>query len=217
MAHPRFKQPRERSPGVLKSLEGPIAEQDEPIVTGEPPDGGLTAWLQVLVVHITMFNILGNINCYLESRSYYAETLGSSPSAISWVRSDPSHFQYRYATGTFLLLLGIFAAPLSTTYWQLFLSQGICVGIANGLLSYNTFGLISAYFDKNESFAAGLALAGSALGKAVPPLVIEKLLPRIGFVWAIRVVGLIATITMLGSNLVLKPRKVGREVKRALF
>ncbi|KAG0639365.1 major facilitator superfamily domain-containing protein [Tuber brumale] len=233
MADPHSKQPRERFSGVLKSLEDPIAEPDELIVVGKPPDGGLTAWLQVLGVHITMFNILGNINCYLESQSYYVETLGASPSAISWVRyvhsfgllfvgistsrgPDPSHFRYRYAAGTFLLLLGVFTAPLATTYWQLFLSQGICVGIANGLLSCNAFGLISTYFDKNENFAIWLALSGSALGKVIPPFVIEKLLPRIGFAWAVRVVGLIAAITMLGSNLILKPRKVGREVNHVM-
>ncbi|RPA95459.1 MFS general substrate transporter, partial [Choiromyces venosus 120613-1] len=171
------------------------------------------------------------IQSYGVFQSYYVETLGVSLSAISWVGSmqifilfflgtftghglDAGYFRHLYAAGTFLLLLGIFMTSLATEYRQLFLSQGVCIGIANSLLFCPTLGLVSTYFNKKKSFAVGLAVVGYATGGIVLPLVVQRLLPRIGFAWTIKVVGLITVITavtMLCSNLMFKPRLVPRK------
>ena len=54
---------------------------------GPPPDGGLTAWTQVLMGHLIVFNTWGYINSFGVFQTYYVATLGHSPSDISWVRT----------------------------------------------------------------------------------------------------------------------------------
>ncbi|CUS12212.1 unnamed protein product [Tuber aestivum] len=216
------------------SFEDPVGEREKLVFVDDPPDGGLTAWLQVLGVHITalldLVRSYGShprcFQCCGQLQSYYVETLGASP-AFFWIRCmqafglfflaaftacgpDARLFRYRYTVGTFLFLFGIFAAPLATTYWQLFLTQGVCVGIANGLLSCSMFGLVSSYFKEQRFLAVGLAYIGVASGGALLPVVVQRLQPRIGFEGAMRVVGLIAMATMLCPNLILKPRAAPR-------
>lgn len=54
---------------------------------GPPPDGGLAAWTQVIMGHLTVFNTWGFINSFGVFQTYYVATLGHPPSDISWVRT----------------------------------------------------------------------------------------------------------------------------------
>lgn len=53
---------------------------------GPPPDGGLAAWCQVVMVHLIVFNTWGYVTSFGVFQTYYVTTLGHSPSDISWVR-----------------------------------------------------------------------------------------------------------------------------------
>ena len=54
---------------------------------GPPPDGGLQAWTQLVLAHLTVFNTWGYINSFGVFQTYYVITLEEPPSAISWVGS----------------------------------------------------------------------------------------------------------------------------------
>ncbi|KAG9943337.1 MFS monocarboxylate transporter-like protein, partial [Aureobasidium melanogenum] len=202
------------------------------------PDGGLRAWTQVAMAHLTVFSTWGWVTSYGVFQEYYRTSLGLDPSAISWIGSiqifllfflgtfsgralDAGLFRPVYLAGTVLQLLGIFSMSAATKYWQLFLSQGLCIGIAGGLQFCPVMSLVSTYFVKKRSFAIGFVTIGSCTGGVVFPIVVQQLLPRIGFPWTVRVCGFLMLFTNILCNLVfrarLPPRKAGPIVEWSSF
>ncbi|KAK6000557.1 hypothetical protein QM012_003803 [Aureobasidium pullulans] len=202
------------------------------------PDGGLRAWTQVAMAHLTVFSSWGWVTSYGVFQEYYRTSLNLDPSAISWIGSiqifllfflgtfsgralDAGLFRPIYLIGTAFQLLGIFSMSASTKYWQLFLSQGLCIGIAGGLQFCPAMSLVSTYFVKKRSFAIGFVTIGSCTGGVVFPIVVQQLLPRIGFPWTIRVCGFLMLFTNILCNLVfrtrLPPRKAGPIVEWSSF
>lgn len=205
---------------------------------GPPPDGGLQAWTQAVMVHLTIFSTWGWITSYGVFQSYYSSTLGLDPSAISWLGSvqifllfflgtftgralDAGLFRTCYITGTVLQLLGIFATSFATEYWQLFLSQALCMGIANGLQFCPAMALLSTYFVRKRAFALGIGALGSCTGGVVFPVIVQQLLPRIGFGWTIRICGFVMlftnVITIIFYRTRLPPRKAGPLIEFSAF
>lgn len=181
------------------------------IPAGPPPDGGLQAWLQVLIAHLVIFNTWGYINSFGVFQTYYLSTLEQSPSQISWIGSvqvfllffigtfsgratDAGYFRPTFIIGTVLVLLGVFTTSVCTEYWQLFLAQGICTGVGNGLLFCPTLAILPTYFSKKRAMAVGLAASGTTTGGMIIPGIFEALLPRVGFGWTLRVLGLIMLV-----------------------
>lgn len=111
---------------------------------------------------------------------------------------------------------------LSTEYWQLFLAQGICQGIGNGLLFCPAIAVVSTYFSsRKRAVAISLVACGGGTGGMVFPAVAQTLLDRIGFAWTVRVMAFImlfnAILILTFSRTRLPPRKVGPLVDRDAF
>lgn len=66
--------------------------------------------------------------------------------------------------GNFLVVFGIMMLSLSTQYWQVFLSQGICMGLGAGLLYIPSLALVGIWFDKKRAIALGIVMSGIAVG-----------------------------------------------------
>ncbi len=205
---------------------------------GPPPDGGLEGWTQALMAHLIVFNTWGYINSFGVFQTYYVETLGHPPSDISWVGSvqifllffvgtfsgratDYGLFRLTFLVGCFFQLLGVFMTSLSTKYWQLFLAQGICTGLGNGLVFCPALSLLSTYFSKKRALAIGIGASGSATGGLVFPVIVQQLLPKIGFPWTVRVIGFvmlaIQAVTLAFTKPRLPPRKSGALVEWSAF
>ncbi|CCX11695.1 putative MFS monocarboxylate transporter [Pyronema domesticum] len=203
-----------------------------------PPDGGLRAWLQVAGTHMTIFSTWGFINSFGIFQAYYVEALQLPPSTISWIGSiqifllfllgsvtgralDGGFFFSVYRTGSFFVILGIFLTSLGTKYWHIFLSQGLLCGIGSGMIFCPSIALCSTYFQKRRSLAIGIGASGSATGGIIIPLIVQLLLPRVGFPWTMRVLGFVCLFLLTISNIVmkprLKPRKVGSLIELAAF
>ena len=205
---------------------------------GPAPDGGLTAWIQVFCTHLTIFTTFGFFTSFGVYQTYYENTLGIAPSTISWIGSiqvfflfgigaftgratDAGLFRPVYVAGTVFQLVGVFTMAESTQLWQLFLSQGVCLGIANGLQFCPSMALVSTYFVKRRAFALGFTALGSCTGGVVFPIVVQQCLPKLGFAWTIRIIGFI----MLALNVItislfrtrLPPRTTGPIVDWASF
>lgn len=197
---------------------------------GPAPDGGLTAWIQVLCTHLTIFTTFGFFTSFGVYQTYYENTLGIAPSTISWIGSiqvfflfgigaftgratDAGLFRPVYIAGTVFQLVGVFTMAESTKLWQLFLSQGVCLGLANGLQFCPSMALVSTYFVKRRAFALGFTALGSCTGGVVFPIVVQQCLPKLGFPWTIRIIGFIMlflniiTISLFRTRL--PPRKTG--------
>jgi len=208
---------------------------------GPAPDGGWTAWSQSIGVHLVIFSTWGYVNSFGLFQTYYSTSLvpARSASDIAWIGSvqvwllffigtfsgrltDAGYFRPVFLCGCAMQLLGTFTASAAGgSYWQLFLSQGVVTGIANGLLFCPCLSLLASYFSKHRAVALGLAASGSATGGMVLPAMVETLLPRIGFGWTIRALAFL----MLGIQVVcfillkprLPPRKSGPYIEWAAF
>jgi MFS family permease len=205
---------------------------------GPPPDGGFTAWSQVLLAHLVICNTWGYINGFGVFQTYYTEALQRPPSDISWIGSvetflvffigtfsgratDAGYFKITWSIGALLAVLSIFMTSLCTQYWQLVLSQGILQGIGCGLMFCPTLSLIPTYFDKRRAVAMGSVAAGSATGGMLFPGIVNALLPKIGYAWTMRTLGLVTLTTLLPGALFLRqrlpPRKTGPLVEWGAF
>lgn len=205
---------------------------------GPPPDGGVEGWTQALMAHLIVFNTWGYINSFGVFQTYYVGALGHPPSDISWVGSvqifllffvgtfsgratDYGLFRLTFIVGSIFQLIGVFMTSLSTKYWQLFLAQGICTGLGNGLVFCPALSLLSTYFSKKRSLAIGIGASGSATGGLVFPVIVQQLLPKIGFPWTVRVIGFVMlavqAVTIAFTKPRLPPRKTGALVEWSAF
>ncbi|KAH8653571.1 major facilitator superfamily domain-containing protein [Xylariales sp. PMI_506] len=189
-----------------------------------PPDGGFEAWMQVAMAHLAIINTWGTINTFGIFQTWYSSLLPSSvTSSISWIGSaqifllflvgpltgrmtDAGYFRAVFLAGSVLVVLGSFMTSLSTTYWQILLSQGVCIGIGMGGLFCPVMAILSTYFQRKRNVAIGIAISGSATGGMVYPAMVHQLLPQIGFPWTMRAMACVQLATLLLANLFLKPR-----------
>jgi len=183
-------------------------------------------------------NTWGFINSFGIFQTYYTTFLKRDPSDISWIGSiqvflsfftgtfvgryiDSGRLRLVLSCGTTLVLIGIFTASLSTQYWQLLLSQGICCGLGNGFLVTPAVSVTSTYFDKRRSLAIGISTCGSVTGALVFNAMARQLLPTAGFGWTMRVIGFVQAATLLFVVVCMKtrlpPTKSGRLVEWIAF
>lgn len=119
-------------------------------------------------------------------QSYYITKLQRKPSGTSWIGSfqifllfflgifssyftDTGYFRTLVLSGAFLTTLGTIMASICQSYWQLFLAQGVCVGLGNRLLFTPTMSVVSTYFHKRRALAMGIAACGSVTGGLIFP------------------------------------------------
>ncbi|KAF7539724.1 hypothetical protein G7Z17_g12377 [Cylindrodendrum hubeiense] len=206
--------------------------------TAEPPDGGLRAWLQVVAGHFVVFNAWGPPISFGIFQPYYEAQMNLPPSTVAWVGSiqlslillvgafsgrafDAGYYRWAVVVGSFLQVLGVFMTSIATQYWQLLLAQGICQGLGSGIIFAPTVANMSTYFTRKKTLAISLAACGGTSGGMVFPLIAQQLLPKIGFQWTMRVMGLVvSTAAIITISLVrtrLPPRKAGPLVELAAF
>jgi MFS family permease len=189
-----------------------------PSLPHEPPDGGLHAWLKVLGGFLIYSNIWGFTLSFGAFQTYYQHVLlpESSASAISWIGTvqsyllilvgviagpmfDKGYFRSMLFIGNFLVVLGIMMLSLCTKYWQVFLAQGICMGLGAGLLYIPSLALIGIYFSRRRSLAMGIVTSGIAVGGVAYIITFDQLTQKRGFPFALRIMGCIALVISLAS------------------
>ncbi|KAJ9418097.1 hypothetical protein QL093DRAFT_2102095 [Fusarium oxysporum] len=205
---------------------------------GEPPDGGLQAWLQVVTGHLVAFNSWGYLISFGIFQPYYESQFSLPPSTISWIGSlevcliffigtfsgrafDAGYYRTALAVGLFLQILAIFMTSIASSYWQVLLAQGICQGLGNGIIFAPTIANMSTYFTTKKTIAISAGACGAGTGGIVFPLIAQQLLPKIGFRWTVRVMGLVVAVSsmiiMIIAKTRLKARKAGPLVEWAAF
>lgn len=228
-------------PNEALDLAPPTSQADTPVSGLEPappPDGGTQAWVQVLMGHLVMINSWGYLTSFGIFQSYYTTSLGATPSAVSWIGSvqiflvyvigtfsgralDAGYYHVFLACGSLLQVLAVFMTSISTQYWQLFLAQGICKGLGDGLVFCPTVSLVATYFSRNRVVAMACAASGGATGGIVFPVIAQQLLPKIGFAWTVRVMAFVisfnSVIVLCIAHVRLPPRKSGPLVEWSAF
>ncbi|KAM3507541.1 hypothetical protein MY11210_007102 [Beauveria gryllotalpidicola] len=207
------------------------SEETYDVYKSEPPDGGLAAWLALLSSWCMLFCTFGMINCIGTFQGYYQQVyLGAySPGTVSWIPSLQIFIAYvtnpfsgrlydvygpraLVAVGTVLEVLGLVATSLSTRYYQILLAQGLCTSLGMSALYVPATALVAGWFGRRRrrrrGLAYGLATSGSSLGGIVLPLLIARLIPRVGFPWTLRAVALLILALLLVANALVRSRRL---------
>ncbi|KDE08517.1 hypothetical protein MVLG_01296 [Microbotryum lychnidis-dioicae p1A1 Lamole] len=100
------------------------------------------------------------------------------------------------------LLIASFARQL----WTLMLFQGVLAGSAGGLLYAPIYVWLSQWFQARRALAGGTIFAGAGVGGFAFPLILNALLPPLGFRWTLRLFALITLIICGLSVHLLQPR-----------
>lgn len=217
--------------------KGGVVPAPQPVAGGinpaDFPDGGLEANLVLLGGWCCLFCSFGWINCIGIFQEYYQRDPLSqySSSAVSWIPSmevfvmflggpvfgkvfDNYGPRYLLLCGSFFHVFGLMMTSISSEYYQFFLAQGVCSAIGASAVFYAGMGSISTWFFKKRATAFGIMASGSSLGGVIFPIMVQRLIPKIGFPWSMRAAAftilgllLIANITVK-SRLSPKPRKL---------
>lgn len=194
----------------------------------EYPDGGWTAWSQVLVGHVINAMTWGYAASFGVYQLYYVETLGLPASQVSWIGSvqlflnfsmcvvsgrlsDAGYARETVMVGCGLAVVGTFMTSLASEYWHILLAQGVCVGLGLGLAFMPAISVCASYFLKNRPFALSVSAVGTSVGSVVFPATVQYLTPVVGFPWAVRCSGFIALAFTIVAVIFMKPRLSGRK------
>jgi MFS family permease len=78
---------------------------------------------------------------------------------------DRGYLKRLTAAGTCLEVMGLLATSFSAKYWQLFLAQGVCVGLGSGALGLLPVAVIAMYFEEERMLATGITATGTSFGE----------------------------------------------------
>lgn len=129
---------------------------------------------------------------------------------------DAGYFRALISFAAFLLPFGLMMTSLATKYWQLILSQGVCVGLAAGCLFVPSVAVLPQYFRAKRGLANGLAASGSSIGGVVYPIMLSQLQKKVGFAWATRTLGFVCFGTICISVSIMRQRFQPKE-RRKLY
>ena len=94
--------------------------------------------------------------------------------------------------GVLALAGGFTSASFAHAIWQLYLSQGVLVGVGVGFLYIPTIAILSQWFSKRRSLANGITAATSGVGGIIFSLTTQKLIESISLEWSLRIIGILA-------------------------
>ncbi|KAK7058113.1 MFS general substrate transporter [Favolaschia claudopus] len=207
------------------NVEPTLAEQDSQ--SSDFPEGGLQAWSTVagaFLVQLCGFGYTTSFGVYQDfyTREYLTE---SSASAISWIGSvnafiiisggivagrfyDRGHFFLLVCGGALLQSFSLFMLSLCKPQqlYQIFLAQGLGVGIGSGAMYVPSIAVVSHYFQRRRALAMAIVATGSSLGAVIHPVMLNNTLPSLGFANATRAsAGLVTGLLMIACFL-MRPR-----------
>lgn len=93
-----------------------------------------------------------------------------------------------------------------TEYYQILLTYSIMGGLGGALLNSPAYGTIAHFFNVRRGFATGIASTAGGVGGIVFPIMLQKLLPRLGFAWSTRILGFILLAVAVPANLWIRTR-----------
>lgn len=206
------------------------------------PDGGLGAWLNCAAASVSFMCSFGIVNAYGVFQDYYKNDRlkNENESIIALIGAIQLFILYGtapmvgkifdsfgtriiYPLGSFLIVFGLMMVSLAKpdqTY-QYFLAQAVTFGLGCALLFTPGLALMGHYFRRKRALAIGFVAAGSSIGGVIFPIALQRLIPRIGFGWAVRVMAFIALGCLTFSCIIAKTylplrKTTTREVLRAI-
>jgi MFS family permease len=100
---------------------------------------------------------------------------------------------------------------LATEYYQFILAQSIVSAAGAACIFYPSVNAISTWFYHRRAFAIGIVTSGSSVGGVIMPIMVERLIPRVGFGWAMRSCAFLILALCVVANLTIKSRIAPRK------
>ena len=116
------------------------------------------------------------------------------------------YFKWTLGVGVSCLGGGFIAASFAKEIWQLFLSQGLLVGIGCGLIYVPSLPIISQWFGKRRALANGISSAGSGIGGLAMSFAIQAMIEKLGIGWALRITGMVVLAVNFPATMILRTR-----------
>ncbi|KAJ8474237.1 hypothetical protein ONZ51_g7341 [Trametes cubensis] len=220
-----------KSSAVLTSM-GSATETDN-VPPSEPdgleyvPDGGREAWTIVVGSTLALVASAGMINAYGTFQDYYERTLlpDTSASTIAFIGSLQTFFlyfigplvgrvfdaygsKYLLPLGSFICVFALMMVSLAQTNqaYQVFLAHGVLFGIGISLLFNPSIAVLGHWFRRKRALAIGITTGGSALGGVLLPIIIGRLIPKLGFGWAVRIMAFVLMCCLIVACLTIRTR-----------
>lgn len=195
-------------------------------VNNDPPDGGY-GWVSAFCAMLAAFSTWGSnagygvfLNYYLSSNSFPEATpydyalIGGIVVFLAQVLAPLSVLGYKMFgfynlsfCGIFIQTSGYILASFATKLWQVYLTQGVLVGLSFLMIFIPPTLILPTYFKKYRAFAMGIAVSGGGLGGIVFSLSVNKLIQQTGDLkWALRMSGIVTFVLALIATVLNKPR-----------
>ncbi|CAN8101004.1 unnamed protein product [Discula destructiva] len=195
-------------------------------VNEKPPDGGWRAWLVVFGSWCCNFIISGWLNALGVFQDFYStelfpdlptSTIAIIPSLVNFLIFaggpifglvyDKYGPRWLLAVGGTLHVLGILAASFAAKhFYAIVLAQGVCSAIGASMMLYPAISTVSTWFSKRRALALGLTSTGGSIGGIVFPLMLQSLLPSLGYGWAMKACALLIFVFAVVANLTVSSR-----------
>ncbi|KAI0542632.1 major facilitator superfamily domain-containing protein [Xylaria digitata] len=189
------------------------------------PEGGLEAWLVVfgswcgLVAALGLLNTLGTLQAYVSTH----QLSGYGEGTVGWIFSlytaltffcgiyigplfDKYGPRWLIGPGSIAVVASVMATSVCTEYWHFLLAFGLLGGVGTSLLFTPSIAAIGHFFRARRGLASGIASTGGGIGGVIFPLMLQSLFVRVGWGWAIRILGFICLGLLVVSNILLKKR-----------
>jgi MFS family permease len=110
------------------------------------------------------------------------------------------------SSGSVLLVAATLLLGLCSSYWHFMLVVGLMAGAGTSLIFTPSVSAVGHFFLAKRGAATGIAAMGGSIGGVVFPLMLQSLIPKIGFAWATRVMGFILAVLCMISILLVRSR-----------
>ena|ERR1700722_16942559 len=91
-------------------------------------------------------------------------------------------------------------------YTQAFLSQGLGMGIGQGMLFLPALTIVNHHFRRRKALATGIVVTGASAGGIIFPIMLEKLSHRFTFPNAIRATAALVAVLLILANSLMRTR-----------
>ncbi|KAJ3516184.1 hypothetical protein NLJ89_g1278 [Agrocybe chaxingu] len=206
---------------------------DQTVIPVEPSsaedifDGGRAAWCTAIGGSLAVATTFGYANSFGVYQDLYTRSHTASASAISWIGStqlffllvgalpggkllDMGYFRHTTLVGSVTYVFCLFMVSLCDPqkYYQLYLAQGLGMGIGSGLLYVPALAVQSHHWRARRAFAMGIVASGSSIGGLMFPIILNQLFKSsLGFEWGVRVSAFVVLAMLIGANLLMTPKK----------
>ena len=125
--------------------------------------------------------------------------------------------------GVVLQTTGFLCASFVHKIWQLYLTQGLLIGVGLGFIFVSSTPILSQWFSKKRSLATGISSAGSGIGGLLFSFGMNAIIHKVSLGWSFRITAFIcAAMNLLAAALIrnrnaqIKPPQLGFDTKLLL-